>query len=180
MDKEYLIHNIDYKDNPEDQHQTLDITLSNLELAGQNITADVGIDTFVNGMPTSSNKYEDVSLTGAGGGGGDTATITVNYFLEGDPLPNITAAGINWAYYGQDTADHSGSVIIQVHETPYTFTIPIIPGSTLVSPYCMQTNDNYYIPIDNISITGDAVWDAEEHRYIISGDATINCDMDLD
>lgn len=178
MDKEYLIHNIDCTDNPEDGHLTLDITISNLELDAPDMTATIGIDTFVNGMQVNSNKYEDVSLTGAGGG--DTATITVNYFSEGDPLPNIAKAGINWQYFGQVTADNWGSIGIQVHETPYTFTIPIIPGSTLVGPFCTQTNDNFYITHDNISITGDAIWNAEESQYIISGDATINCEMIID
>ena len=80
MEKEYLIHNIEYTDNPEDQHQTIDITISDLEVAGQDITATIGIDMFVNGMPTSSNKYEDVSLTGAGGSGGtgDLISVTVS------------------------------------------------------------------------------------------------------
>lgn len=180
MDKEYLIHNIDYKDNPEDQHLTIDITISDLEIADQDVTATVGINTFVNGILTRGSKNEDVSLTGAGGGG-DTATITVNYFLEGDPLPNIAAAGINWWYYGEDDSNHHwGNAGIQVNETPYTFTIPIIPESTLIGPFCIQTNDNFYIPFNNISITGDAVWNADKRKYIISGDATINCEMIMD
>lgn len=83
MDKEYLIHNIDCTDNPEDGHQTLDITISNLELDAPDMTATIGIDTFVNGMQASSNKYEDVSLTGAGGGG-DYSTCTGTITDEGN------------------------------------------------------------------------------------------------
>lgn len=69
MDKEYLIHNIEVADNPDDGHVTMDITLSDITLDGD-ITANVDIGLFVNGEPDSAVSNEDVSLTGSGGGGG--------------------------------------------------------------------------------------------------------------
>lgn len=128
MDKEYLIHNINYKDNPEDQHMTLDITLSNLELSGQDITADVGIDTYVNGILTNSNKYEDVSLTGAGGGGGDY-TVTISN-ISSDAAEIYTAASIEDLVGGQSEVK-----LISSGESTETFSpgtvIAFEPGSPL-------------------------------------------------
>ena len=70
MDKEYLIHNIKLEDNPDDQHITMDLKISDIQFPDSDITADIGIDLYSDGYLAQSNSYDDVSLTGAGGGGG--------------------------------------------------------------------------------------------------------------
>lgn len=59
MDKTYLIHNIEFADNPEDGHKTTDITISNLELTEQDLTATIGLGMFVNGESVGSSEHED-------------------------------------------------------------------------------------------------------------------------
>lgn len=150
MDKEYLIHNIDYKDNPEDQHQTIDITISDLEV-DQDITATIGIDTYVNGILTNSNKYEDVSLTGAGGGGQiEYDYLEFTYDSDQEMYESVKNYGEIIAGY----STHNYAIIFDEEHFPYT--IPEIEGKPEVPFVLVQAGsfedgaDTHYILTFNI------------------------------
>ena len=194
MDKEYLIHNIDYKDNPEDQHLTLDIAISDLELDAPDITATIGIDTFVNGMPTRSNKYEDVSLTGAGGGGEilpiENCTITfTNIRTEGDPLPYevigceitfnlqaavyyFTGATANYSVENGTYNDSKVEIMIPTNHDEST----AITGMTFFTDNGDYFWDNTGSPV----ISGDATYDSDAGAVHITGNCTLSPDTFLD
>ena len=183
MEKEYLIHNIDYKDNPEDQHQTMDITISDLEIADQNVTATVGLNMFVNGMPTSSNKYEDVSLTGAGGGGAPTAKLKINFFTAGehDPLPGeVVSININGQMLS-DTSVLSGEQ--QVEPVNNEFECVILNGYKVFELSAVNDSDNEYVwrAGDNaIQIISGSAEINEDRSLTITGDCEISIELALD
>lgn len=72
MDKSYLLHNLKIVDNAEEDHEMLDLEFQNIRYEGRDLIADV-IETarYVGEVNpgTFTAKHEDVSLTGAGGGG---------------------------------------------------------------------------------------------------------------
>lgn len=176
MEKEYLIHNIDYKDNPEDQHQTMNITISDLEVAGQDVTATVGIDTFVNGVPSRSNKYEDVSLTGAGGGG--VAEVTFMAKVEGE-IYDLTGAD---THIVMDSATINPKDPISL-SYDNTTTINYIPSPGYIVDINFTDENGGYIIWNGVEdapeITGDATF-TEGSGIIINGTCTItlNCYLD--
>lgn len=71
MDKSYLLHNLKIIDSAEEDHGMLDLEFQNIRYEGRDLIADV-IETarYVGEVnpSTSTTKYENVSLTGAGGG----------------------------------------------------------------------------------------------------------------
>ena len=73
MDKSYLLHNLKIVDNAEEDHGMLDLEFQNIRYEGGDLIADV-IETarYVGEVNPGifTTKYENVSLTGAGGGGG--------------------------------------------------------------------------------------------------------------
>lgn len=164
MDKEYLIHNIDYKDNPEDQHQTIDITISDLELTAQDLTATIGLDMYVNGAPAGSSKYEDVSLTGAGGDGGmeDFQEVSVEIIptIGGEPLnKTITENTLECG----STRDYSPAIDNMIITTTGNINIGKLPilknGETLLLDIyflCSDESVYYWVKNSTPTITGDA------------------------
>ena len=183
MEKEYLIHNIDYKDNPEDQHQTIDITISDLEVAGQDITADIGIDTYVNGISTHSSIYEDVSLTGSGGGGVPTAKLKINFFTAGehDPLPGeVVLININGQMLS-DTGFLSGDQ--QVEPVNNEFECVILNDYKVYELSAVNDSDNEYVwrAGDNaIQIISGSAEIIEDSSFTITGDCEISIELALD
>lgn len=71
MDKSYLLHNLKIIDSAEEDHGMLDLEFQNIRYEGRDLIADV-IETarYVGEVnpSTFTAKYENVSLTGAGGG----------------------------------------------------------------------------------------------------------------
>lgn len=193
MDKEYLIHNIDYKDNPEDQHLTVDITLSNLDVSGQDVTADVGIDTYVNGTPARSSKYEDVSLTGAGGGGVlpvEKCTITFqNIRVEGDPLTDpVTVCEVSFNLNVGDYYFGSASGVYTTENGTYNDSKIelIIPteheNPTEILSLAFTTENGTYVWDTTFSpvISGDATFDSDSGVVHVTGNCTLSPDTFLD
>lgn len=182
MEKEYLIHNIDYKDNPEDQHQTLDITISDLEIADQDITADVAIDRFVNGVPTSSNKYEDVSLTGAGGGGMSNANITIIPKLNGADIPG-TIDTFSLQLLDLQFSDYtlnSGEFAYSDEQVEMPIKVPYINYADIQTIALSIDGGGIYIwsEAEPISIEGNATFNGSLIR--ITGDCTITIPVNED
>ena len=165
MEKEYLIHNIDYKDNPEDQHQIMDITISDLEIAGQDITADIGIDTYLNGISTHSSIYEDVSLTGSGGGGVPTAAVSFTITNNGSPIQETVVGTQTMA----EETSSDGTYINMGYGhavTDSTYELLLL-GEAKISQITFFTEDNRYI------------WSTGRTGSVISGDARIGNDSFL-
>lgn len=70
MDKSYLLHNLKIVDNVEEDHGMLDLEFQNIHYEGRDLIADVIETTRYIGEVNPgifTTKYENVSLTGAGG-----------------------------------------------------------------------------------------------------------------
>lgn len=163
MDKTYLIHNIEVADNPEDGHMTTDITISNLELTEQDLTATIGLGMFVNGMQASSNKYEDVSLTGAGGEA-PIAQVKFNVTSEGTPVSNIA----NIMTLSECNLAALNITLLTLEQIANVIDLKI--------SYIILNNTQ----IHQISATDESesmyVWNDSRNAEVISGDAVINED----
>ena len=93
MDKSYLLHNLKIVDNAEEDHGILDLEFQNIRYENRDLIADV-IETarYVGeaNPGTFITKHNDVSLTGAGGGGGMILLKESNYRIaSGDTDTNL-------------------------------------------------------------------------------------------
>lgn len=179
MDKEYLIHNIDCTDNPEDGHLTLDIAISNLELDAPDMTATIGIDTFVNGMQASSNKYEDVSLTGAGGG---IPTATVHFTITNNGSP-IQETVIETQTTAEETSSDGIYINMQYgHEVTDSAYELLLLGEAKISHIDFFTEDNLYIwgTTHTCTVISGNAHIGDDSCLYINGDCELLLDTDLD
>ena len=188
MDKNYLIHNIKINDDPADQHNTIDIALDNIIVGDSDITADVAITMKTNGDVVNAVTNDDVSLTGAGGGGGySQANVQITVLNdEGEPFTgNITNCNAMCAFGSFDhLADVVGDVCYDFTEASgnnINIQIPLFTDTTTITEITI-TDDNERLWILDfnvqITVTGDITRTGSE--LFITGDGSITGSFYLD
>ena len=129
MDKKYLIHNIEFADNPGDQHCTMDLSFDSIDLSNNTPVANVGVGYYVNGEYIGGDYYEEVNLAGAGGGSEGinlpdvtitiaSETITALDVIDVEALTDLTYGENGYPVYFNDNSPIS---------LPFTFTVKALP-----------------------------------------------------
>lgn len=130
MDKKYLIHNIEFTDNPNDQHLTMDLTFDSIDISGDTTPiANVGVEYYINGVNVGGDYYEDVDLSGSGGGGEGinlpdvTITIVSETITALDVIDMYALADLTYGENGFPVYFNDNSPI----SLPFTFTVKALP-----------------------------------------------------
>ena len=179
MNKKYLIHGISLSDDTIDGKKSLDIAISNIEVTDDDILCDTEIYLTDNetGM-TQGSEFSEVSLTGAGSGGGDytTANVTIIPLVNGEPI-----TGIENCYTSGTFPEPLDTVTFGFPNfSTFPFVIIIPSSGYLLAEIGVQDSDGLAVWDGNepVEITGDAEY--ADNIITIMGDCTLKLNMWLD
>lgn len=161
--------------------QSVDGVLDSMKVNGSEIVTPSGNITITeNGTDIDIAQYATADVNVEGGGGSSdfsTAEVTINPIIEGSPtlvekgfVAEILYPEVSANPYAGGFDDFKGNIILYKNDA----------FISIDSLFASDSNETIYVASDNPiapTISGDATYDNDTGRFIITGDCTITVTM---